>query len=128
MAKTIGSRYLSYIGIVRMVWNFADLLLILIKFFYMTSLFKSRKLFELINWTTLIFYILFSISKRLLNGDFMIIPFILFIANCLIIIEFAYRFFIKKDNDIEVKGWGYLFQFIINLGFAVYIYYYYLGF
>ena len=94
----------------------------------MTSLFKSRKLFELINWTTLIFYILFSISKRLLNGDFMIIPFILFIANCLIIIEFAYRFFIKKDNDIEVKGWGYLFQFIINLGFAVYIYYYYLGF
>lgn len=93
----------------------------------MTYLLKNKKLFELINWTTLIFYILFSISKRLLNGEFMVIPFILFIANSLIILEFAYCYFIKKDMAIEVKGWGYFFQFITNAGFSVYIYYYYLS-
>ena len=90
--------------------------------------FKSKYFVEIINVTTAVFFILFSILKRFTAEDkLMIIPLILFSANFLILIEFGYKIYVKKSIAIPFKKSWYITQAITNLCFVIYIFYFYLA-
>lgn len=82
---------------------------------------------EIINTTTVVFYIVFSIIKRFSKVEYlMIIPFALFLSNVMILLEFGFKRFIRKQKDLSFsKGWL-IFQILTNLGFVIYILYFYL--
>lgn len=79
---------------------------------------KSETLRSIINVTTVLFYILFSVIKRFLeSASLMWIPAVLFFANALLIGEMIYTS-IKSKNSIEKKEWVWI-QLIVNLGLAI---------
>ncbi len=79
---------------------------------------KFETLRSIINVTTVLFYILFSVIKRFLeSASLMWIPAVLFFANALLIGEMIYTS-IKSKNSIEKKEWVWI-QLIVNLGLAI---------
>ncbi len=79
---------------------------------------KSETLRSIINVTTVLFYILFSVIKKFLeSASLMWIPAVLFFANALLIGEMIYTS-IKSKNSIEKKEWVWI-QLIVNLGLAI---------
>lgn len=81
---------------------------------------KSETLRSIINVTTVLFYILFSVIKKILeSASLMWIPAVLFFANALLIGEMIYTS-IKSKNSIEKKEWVWIIiQLIVNLGLAI---------
>lgn len=81
---------------------------------------KFETLRSIINVTTVLFYILFSVIKRFLeSASLMWIPAVLFFANTLLIGEMIYTS-IKSKNSIEKKEWVWItIQLIVNLGLAI---------
>lgn len=81
---------------------------------------KYETLRDVINITTVLFYILFSILKRFAeNHQLLWIPAILFFANVLIICEIIYVSFKDNVNSEKKNRYWMTTQLIVNLGLAI---------
>ena len=70
--------------------------------------------------TTVLFFIIFSITKRFLENDkFYLIPLVLFLSNFLILIELIYRVKTNRISSSRKEFNNLIGQSILNLSFVL---------
>lgn len=85
-----------------------------------TKRIKYEILRDVINVTTVSFYILYSFLKRFAeNPKILWIPAILFFVNVLIIGEIIYASFKGKIGSVKKDRYWMAIQLIVNLGLAI---------